>query len=95
MPNLSLRYVMSPGLKTEGISVLIITGRMVISPDLLPSGPSTLTLEVRMGVSTSSSSACLGRGVPTEELAPQFELFLTSCSSTTRSDPGDSIVGAK
>ncbi|KAF3450419.1 hypothetical protein FNV43_RR06500 [Rhamnella rubrinervis] len=31
---------------------------------------------------------------PEEELAPRFEFFLTSCSSTTKSDPEDSIVGA-
>ncbi|KAF3454499.1 hypothetical protein FNV43_RR04947 [Rhamnella rubrinervis] len=95
MSNLSLRYDMSLCLKTEGISVLIITGRMVISPDLLPPGPSTLMLGVRIGVPTLGLSACLGRGVPEEELAPRFEFFLTNCSSTTGSDPGDSIVGMR
>ncbi|KAF3438492.1 hypothetical protein FNV43_RR21254 [Rhamnella rubrinervis] len=85
---------MSLCLKTDGISVLIITGRMIISPNLLLPGPSTLTLGVRMGVSTSSSFAYLGRGVPAEELAPRFEFFLTRCFSTTKSDPGDSIVGS-
>ncbi|KAF3449297.1 hypothetical protein FNV43_RR10025 [Rhamnella rubrinervis] len=64
MLNLSLRYDMSLCLKTEGISVLIITGRMIISPDLLPPGPSTLMLGVRIGVSMLGSFACLGRGVP-------------------------------
>ncbi|KAF3433337.1 hypothetical protein FNV43_RR24439 [Rhamnella rubrinervis] len=95
MSNLSLRYDMSLCLKTEGISVLIITGRMVISPNLLPPGPSTLMLGVRIGVPTLGLSACLGRRVPEEELAPRFEFFLTNCSSTARSDPGDSIVGMR
>ncbi|KAF3434546.1 hypothetical protein FNV43_RR21631 [Rhamnella rubrinervis] len=78
--------------RPKRISALIITGRMVIGPTYC-AGPPTLMLGVRIGVPTLGLSACLGRGVPEEELAPRFEFFLTNCSSTAGSDPGDSIVG--